>query len=311
MVSVVLAMLRENEYHAIMLDELIEEKGLEVQSIQTNDPRDVHQYRYPRLQEKVLLVIDTDNHEVSLALRGANKVSYEIVQRVPKYLVAHPDTEKMPLYMKYEEQMEFFETRIEERKIRFEEKDVKSTLLKNLIRTPTAYRQLLTLKESLRPAEKISFEHLEDMFGEIDFYNLTQVMVDVIMGTYKRKTIKQLQYFTDYKEFSPRWLGDKLRETAVMLDYFYQLVNKGVLVSPKRLDDVRERMQVAGLKVPLELPSIREQYTYLEVVKEVPYKQVKKKIDTALRNEPITDEVSLYSLVTELRRGDDEDESKQ
>lgn len=307
----VLAMLRENEYHAIMLDELIEEKGIEVQSIQTNDPRDVHQYRYPRLQEKVLLVIDTDNHEVSLALRGANKVSYEIVQRVPKYLVAHPDTEKMPLYMKYEEQMEFFETRIEDRKIRFEEKDVKSTLLKNLIRTPSAYRQLLTLKESLQPAEKISFEHLEDMFGEIDFYNLTQVMVDVIMGTYKRKTIKQLQYFTDYKEFSPRWLGDKLRETAVMLDYFYQLVNKGVLISPKRLDDVRERMQVAGLKVPLELPSIREQYTYLDVVKEVPYKQVKKKIDTALRNEPITDEVSLYSLVTELRRGDDEDESEQ
>lgn len=305
MVSVVLAIVRDNEYHAIMLDELIEEKGLEVQSLQTNNPRDVMQYRYPRLQEKVLLLIDTDNHEVSLELVGANKVSYDIVQRVPKYMIAHPQSEKLPLFLKYDEKMEFFETRIEERKIRFENKDVKNTLLKNLIRTPNAYRQLLTLKESLQPREKVTFTHLEDMFGEIDFYNLTEVLVDVVMGKYKRKSVKQLQYFTDYKEYSPRWLGNKLRETAVMLDYFYQLVDKGVMMSPKRLDDVRERMQLVGMKVPLDLPSYREQYVYLKVVKEVPYRRAKRKIDRALRKEPITDEVGLYSLVTELRVGDE------
>lgn len=306
----VLAMLQDNEYHAIILDELIQEKGLEVHSIQTNDPRDVHQYRYPRLQDKILIVLDTDNHEVSIALKGANKVSYDIIQRVPKYLVAHPDTEKLPIYIKYEDQIEFFEERIEERGIKFETKEVKQTLLKNLVRTPTSYRQLLTLQESMQVGERITLENIEDIFGEIDFYNLTQVLVEAIMGTYKRKTIKQLQYFTDYKEFSPRWLGKQLQETAVMLDYFYLLYMKGILVTPKHIDDIRERMQVAGLQVPIELPSIREQYTYLNTVKEVPYKQAKKKIDRALRNVPIVDEVSLYSLVIELRRGDDEDESE-
>jgi len=306
----VLAMLQDNEYHAIILDELIQEKGLEVHSIQTNDPRDVHQYRYPRLQDKILIVLDTDNHEVSIALKGANKVSYDIIQRVPKYLVAHPDTEKLPIYIKYEDQIEFFEERIEERGIKFETKEVKQTLLKNLVRTPTSYRQLLTLQESMQVGERITLENIEDIFGEIDFYNLTQVLVEAIMGTYKRKTIKQLQYFTDYKEFSPRWLGKQLQETAVMLDYFYLLYMKGILVTPKHIDDIRERMQVAGLQVPIELPSIREQYTYLNTVKEVPYKQAKKKIDRALRNVPIVDEVSLYSLVIELRRGDDEDDSE-
>lgn len=306
----VLAMLQDNEYHAIILDELIQEKGLEVHSIQTNDPRDVHQYRYPRLQDKILIVLDTDNHEVSIALKGANKVSYDIIQRVPKYLVAHPDTEKLPIYIKYEDQIEFFEERIEERGIKFETKEVKQTLLKNLVRTPTSYRQLLTLQESMQVGERITLENIEDIFGEIDFYNLTQVLVEAIMGTYKRKTIKQLQYFTDYKEFSPRWLGKQIQETAVMLDYFYLLYMKGILVTPKHIDDIRERMQVAGLQVPIELPSIREQYTYLNTVKEVPYKQAKKKIDRALRNVPIVDEVSLYSLVIELRRGDDEDESE-
>ena len=303
-----LAILRENDYHAIMLDEYIEESGLKVESIQTNEPRDVMNYRYPRMQEKVLLIVDTDNHEVSLALRGANTTSYDIILRVPKYRIAHPDTEKAPVYMRYEEQMEFFEERLVDRKIKFENRDVRSTLLKNLIRTPTAYRQLLTLQESLRFDEEVTFEHLEGMFGEIDFYNLTQVLVDAIMGRYKRKTIKQLQYFTDYKEYHPRWLGDKLRETAVMLDYFYQLVNKGIIVSPKRLDDIRVRLQMADMKVPLELPSIREQHTYLDVVKEVPYKEARKKIEIALRNEPIVDEVSLYSIIAELRWEDEEDD---
>src|SRR5699024_3531177 len=152
----VLAMLQDNEYHAIILDELIQEKGLEVHSIQTNDPRDVHQYRYPRLQDKILIVLDTDNHEVSIALKGANKVSYDIIQRVPKYLVAHPDTEKLPIYIKYEDQIEFFEERIEERGIKFETKEVKQTLLKNLVRTPTSYRQLLTLQESMQVGERIT-----------------------------------------------------------------------------------------------------------------------------------------------------------
>lgn len=95
-----------------------------------------------------------------------------------------------------------------------------------------------------------------------------------------------------------------ITETAVNLDYFYQLVNKGVMVTPKRLDDIRERMQLAGLRIPIELPSIREQYTYLNIVKEVPYKEAKVKIDKALRGDPIVDEVSLYSLVVELRRDD-------
>lgn len=256
------------------------------------------------MQEKLFVIVETESHEVSLALRGANKVSYFIVQRVPKYLVAHPQTEKLPVVMKYEDQMEFFETRIEENHIKFENKDVQSVLIKNLIRTPESYNQLLTLRDSLPMGEKISMENLEDMYGEIDFYNLTQALVDVVMGTYKRKTIKQLQYFTEYKEFSPRWLGSKIRETAVNLDYFYQLVNKGVMVTPKRLDDIRERMQLAGLRIPIELPSIREQYTYLNIVKEVPYKEAKVKIDKALRGDPIVDEVSLYSLVVELRRDD-------
>src|SRR5699024_3523341 len=158
------------------------EKGLEVHSIQTNDPRDVHQYRYPRLQDKILIVLDTDNHEVSIALKGANKVSYDIIQRVPKYLVSHPDTEKLPIYIKYEYQIEFLEERIEDLEIKFETKDVKQTLLINLVRTPTSYRQLLTLQESMQVGERITLENIEDIFGEIDFYNLTQVLVEAIMG---------------------------------------------------------------------------------------------------------------------------------
>lgn len=299
-------MLRDNDYHAIILDELIQEKGLEVHSIQTNNPNDVQQYRYPRLNSKILIVIDTDSHEVSLALRGANKVSYDIIQRVPKYLIAHPETEKLPVPKTYDEQLDFFSERVVNHHLKFESKDVRNVLLKNLVRTPIAYRQLLTLKESLQPEDKISLDNIEDIFGEVDFYNLTDVLVNVLLGNFKRSTVKQLQYFTDYKEFSPRWLGGKLRETAVELDYFYQLVNKGVLITPKRLDDIRDRMREAGLRIPVEFPSIRAQYTYLNTVKEVPYKQAKGKIDTVLRRGLITDEVGLLGLVAELRVKDDE-----
>lgn len=301
----VVALLRDNEYHSIMLDELLEEKGLEVESLETNDPRDLHRYRYPRLQSKIVVLVDTDSHEVSLAVRGANTVSYDFIQRVPKYMVAHPDTEKFPIIKTYDEQMEFFEERISARNIKFESKDVKSILLKNLIRTPTSYRQLLTLKESLMEGEKVTLDHLEDMYGEIEFYNLIEVLVNIIQGAYKRKSVKQLQYFTDYKEFSPRWLGDKMRETAVNLDYFYQLVNRGVLVSPQRIDDIRHRLRVAGFKVPIEFPSYREQATYLRVVKEVPYKKIKPKIDKVLMSRDITSEVGLYGLLAELRRDDE------
>lgn len=289
-----------------MLDEIIQEKGLEVHSIQTNDPRDVQQYRYPRLQSKILVVVDTENHEVSLALRGANKVSYDIIQKVPKYMIAHPETEKLPILKTYDEQIAFFEERIVNHHIKFEKKDVKQVMLKNLVRTPTAYRQLLTLKESLQDTEKVTMDNVEDIFGEVDFYNLTDVLVDAILGNYRRRTIQRMQYFTDYKEFSPRWLGGKLVETAVTLDYFYQLVNKGVLITPKRLDDIRDRIRLAGLSVPIEFPSIREQYTYLNTVKEIPYKEVKPKIEKVVRGQRIEDEVGLYGILTDLRRKDDE-----
>lgn len=302
----VLALLRDNDYHSIMLDEIIQEKGLEVHSIQTNDPRDVQQYRYPRLQSKILVVVDTENHEVSLALRGANKVSYDIIQKVPKYMIAHPETEKLPILKTYDEQIAFFEERIVNHHIKFEKKDVKQVMLKNLVRTPTAYRQLLTLKESLQDTEKVTMDNVEDIFGEVDFYNLTDVLVDAILGNYRRRTIQRMQYFTDYKEFSPRWLGGKLVETAVTLDYFYQLVNKGVLITPKRLDDIRDRIRLAGLSVPIEFPSIREQYTYLNTVKEIPYKEVKPKIEKVVRGQRIEDEVGLYGILTDLRRKDDE-----
>lgn len=298
-----LALLRDNEYHAIQLDELLQAEGLEVQSIQTNDPKDVQHLRYPRLRERVVVIVDTDNHEVSLALRGANRASYKIIERVARYQVVHPETKKLPILMKYDEQVAFFEERLDTQGIKFESKEVHKLLIKNLIRTPESYNQLLTLRDSLPDGAKINESHLEDMYEEIEFYNLTQVLVDIILGGFKRKSIKQLQYFTDYKEFSPKWLGDKLRETAVTLDYFYGLVDSGILVSPKRIDDVRDRMRVSGLTIPLELPSLRDQRVYLETIKANRYNQVRPKIQRAIVGLPIVDEVGLYSKVVDLRGG--------
>ena len=87
------------------------------------------------------------------------------------------------------------------------------------------------------------------------------------------------------------------------MDYFYGLVDSGILVSPKRIDDVRDRMRVSGLTIPLELPSLRDQRVYLETIKANRYNQVRPKIQRAIVGLPIVDEVGLYSKVVDLRGG--------
>lgn len=243
-------MLQEDEYHAIMLKEKIQEYGYPVESITTNDPRDVSKYRYPLLSGKKFVIVETENHEVSLALRAADEEGYHIVQRVPNYRLAHPDSERFPYLRTYQDRQEFFEERLEDSGLRFETKEVKDTLIRNLVRSPESYRQVGTLKDSLPEGEKVVIYHLEDMFGEIDFYNLTRVLVEVIIGQYKRNTVQQMQYFTDYKEYSPRWLGDKLIETAVWLDYFYRINNSGIMSLPRRWSELKDRFEVAGIKMP-------------------------------------------------------------
>lgn len=294
-------MLQEDEYHAILLKEKIQEYGYPVESVQTNDPKDVAKYKYPLLSGKKFVIVETESRDVSLALRGANEEGYYIVQRVPNFRIAHPESDRFPYLRTYEDRKEFFEERLEKTSLKFSTIEVKDTLIRNLIRSPESYRQVSTLEDSLPEGEKVLIHHLEDTFGEIDFYNLTRVLVEVVIGQYKRNTVQQMQYFTDYKEYSPRWLGDKLIETAVWLDYFYRINNRGIMSLPRRWDELKERFDAVGIKMPREELSLSEQNIYLRKVRDYEYKEVRDNINLVIKRGKIRSEVDLYQRIVELR----------
>lgn len=157
------------------------------------------------------------------------------------------------------------------------DKEVSQLLLKatianidDLDRIKTA---LLSAKEGKIP---LDLDFLTELFDGVDFYNLEEFFSRVIRCNTFKTQVKILHHFATYKQYSPEWLMDKLKDYVLTLNYFYIAYAKGVISHPLDAHELESRLKVSDMPNPEILTTISayKQQDYLDFVLDVPYNYI-------------------------------------
>lgn len=318
---------REDYFQKIYLDSILYDLGFDYETVPIYSENDLKKFKY--LQRKSLFERNTVLKMTiyckmtpriiefiqNIRFKTRTTIIYVYNQSSAVYLYKKLNSEFSNMDVKpnlqvlgdtkdYSAKKELVTKAIKNMKLKIVNKEVLNLLTKIII---ARIKEFDTLKASLDVAKinntPITLEYLEEIAGNIDFYNLDELFDLILRGSSLKKVIKQMNYFIDIKKYQPNWILNEFKQFLINVNASYALKNKGVFKHVIEKEILEQRIKKANMP-NLELFykfSKKEQQAFLDILNDIPYTYVSEVTKITMQNRYVSvDKQGIYALIYEL-----------
>lgn len=178
-----------------------------------------------------------------------------------------------PRTKEWEEKTYYIDLMMKETGIQFDSKATQRLLEKSLIRDISMYKDVQLLPEIYGRGYHVTVEDLQNIFPNIEFYNLQEYIETFISGMYKNKALKMTYYFTEIKEYNSVWLMRKIREYYQEFMVIYEMHRRGIIFEGASMYGMDRRSKVVNFPYYQSVMNLEnyEIERYITMIKRVPY----------------------------------------
>lgn len=304
----------ENTYHDWILYDLAKAKKLPITRVKVNK-KELTYLQYTKIiDRKEITILEGESKEILehfAEIQRINRKKRVVVipvkdKNVEKVLLKHfeQDVILFPSFKDYEERQKLVENILRRKEVLTQNEEVKRVLVRNMAKDVSTWENVFMLSEVNNYKQRVITENdIEELFPDNEFYSLNRFIWKTLEGKTKLKNIKMAHYFVEIREYSPRWVLEKIQETVHEFNLVYQAFRLGILLVPETPRALTERITSLGWKVGLELGDMPmyKQEMYLGLIDKIPYKYFVKILPIIYKEKRYVKPKDIYSLVEEIR----------